>query len=320
MHGCCAKATLATLLGVLILAPGAEAVVISTSVSPPRVSYFGRDSSRTTKVLRHRLVWQSESQAERWLIDVPIDTGNSPLIGQFARFEGAPQLTVEGPAVLSAGYEVAASSSTRKDALLHSGRDRCPTPVARRIMWRHELTIYPDTTSTVILPRRLALTHAPPDGTLYAQTWVITPVASDGHPNFDGQARVMGATPGVAGLEPSRLDLRVRQRGSSRRVGAGELLTSRVGRRFVVSGSLTPVLRRERVTIWRYAPRQTKARKLAVVRTDSLGRFVYRGWRPRRTGRWELYATYGGQPGFSERTRSPCGGPKVDVVSIGYGD
>lgn len=282
--------------------------------------FYGREDPRTTRQLTHRLVLENGPEAERWLLDLPIDSGNSPLLGQFARFEGPPRLTVSGDAVLGPAVEVSAISSTNQDPLLHSGRDRCPTPVAVRRVWRHELTVYPNTTSTIGLVRRLALTHAPPSGSLYQQNWDLTPVRSDGLPEHAAHARVEGVVPVPAGLEPARLSLRVRLTGTSRRVAAGERLTARAGSRLVVTGSLSPVERGRRVTLWRHAPGQSRARRLATARVDRRGDFVYRNWRPRAVGRWELYATFPGTPGVVERTRSPCGGPKVDVVRAGRGD
>lgn len=80
------------------------------------------------------------------------------------------------------------------------------------------------------------------------------------------------------------------------------------GRPITVAGSTWPHLSKERIRLAVVAPRSSRLQTLARVRTDSRGRFRYRGWRPRALGRYQLWAFYAGHEGrFVPDHRCPRG-------------
>jgi hypothetical protein len=149
------------------------------------------------------------------------------------------------------------------------------------------------------------------------QRWRLAPATSnDPRADLQGHDPIFGPLPALAGLEPARLSLYAGITGSGRAITAGQRLRVGTDKRLTLSGQLVPAQRAERVTLWEYVPRESKPRRLAAVRVDSLGRFLYRHWRPARTGLHEVFTTYAGRGDLVEPTRSPCGGPKVVVGSL----
>jgi hypothetical protein len=69
----------------------------------------------------------------------------------------------------------------------------------------------------------------------------------------------------------------------------------RRGRAIVVHGSTRPALAHVRIRLAVVRPGSSRLRTLARVRTDRRGRFRYGAWRPRRLGRYELWAFYASQ-------------------------
>jgi hypothetical protein len=66
-------------------------------------------------------------------------------------------------------------------------------------------------------------------------------------------------------------------------------------RRIVIRGSTWPRLRKVDIRLSAVLPGSSRLRTIAHVRTDRRGRFRYRSWRPRRLGRYELWAFYSSQ-------------------------
>jgi hypothetical protein len=282
--------------------------------APPRSSvvYHGPKDPRTTRKLVHRLAFEAQPQDERFWLDFSVDSGNSVFVGQFGPFNPMVDLALEGPGHLSPPMARSGLSATSTDPVVNSGRDRCPEFVSTRISYRSELTLPAGSASTIALTRHLALTRTPTRASLYAQNWTVTRV-TEGDTAGDA-VRVAGPVPILLGLKPARLELRAGVTGSSQSITAGQRLDVRPRQDLTLSGLLTAPEQRPRITIWQYAPSAGKATPLAVVRANGGGRFAYRHWRPAATGLYELYATYAGQPGVVEPTRSGCGGPKINVA------
>jgi hypothetical protein len=297
-------------------APSALAATIRADTATPAIVYYGPSDPRTTRELIHLLDVTAGPTEERFWLGVSTDSGNSKWVGQFAGGDGSSGPVLEGPGRLGPARGGFAISATQTDRYSNSGRDRCPNPVSASRTSYYELTVPAGRSTTVVVKRRLALTHAPTDATLYRQDWTIAPAASsDPHPDLEGTASIFGPLPELAGLAPARLSLHVGISGSGRSITAGQHLAVRARRPLTLSGQLVPAQRGERITIWHYAPDAPKApaRQIASVRVDRHGRFLYRHWRPTAAGLHELFATYAGRREVVEPTRSACGGPKVTV-------
>jgi hypothetical protein len=78
------------------------------------------------------------------------------------------------------------------------------------------------------------------------------------------------------------------------------------GRHAVITGDARGV-RSGRVELWAYAPSRRLAQRIATVGVRRGGRYSYAGWRPRRAGRWELYARYRRTRSTPVRGATECG-------------
>jgi hypothetical protein len=74
--------------------------------------------------------------------------------------------------------------------------------------------------------------------------------------------------------------------------GGRRLAAIRRGRRIVIRGSTSPRLAHVHIRLAAVRPASSRLRTVARVRTGRHGRFRYRGWRPRRLGRYELWVFY----------------------------
>ena len=123
--------------------------------------------------------------------------------------------------------------------------------------------------ATVELSARVRLTGAPwADETLDA-TWSIDPL-------FGRTFDVVSNAPLYAGPVGVELDFQ------ARRTADGS---------YVVAGTAEPDVDAGRVELWAYPPRRERAVRLARTRVRD-GHWAVTGWRPDRSGRWELYARY----------------------------
>lgn len=279
----------------------AHALTATVTRDPGTVSYFGAGDPRTTGQVIHRLDLQAGADDEQFLL------GAQDLRDDVA--VSGPLTLVPVPIAVGHG-----------DDFGFPGRDGCPSRAVP----------FGDTVYAATLPAsasaRITYTEPGPASApryleVFQQTWTIAPRTEYSVQPYDasGVAGVAGAAGGsriaeppvvYAGLLPRTLGLFARVGG--KRFGARTISPVVRRRRVILTGTLRPGAAGVPVTLWRYAPGEADKRPIATVRTDATGAFVYRGFRPKRTGRYELLATYAGDAQY-DATRSPCGGPQLKV-------
>jgi len=275
------------------LCPGvALAVTGSVSRSPDAIAYFGAGDPRTTRKVVHTLTLVGGTLPERYLFDV----------------DGAPDVQADGASRL---IVVAAASSVMLSSR-PPGRDGCPAESGAGESRVYRLDVPAGATVTVTIIQALALERAPTDPRAFEQRWSLRPVDEQLRPTAEDVAFSEHPVT-LTGLRPAALTLRVGRTGSGRAIGARQTLAVLPGTDLTLSGSLSPDIRGERVTVYAYGPRATRPWPVGVARADRHGRFLLRHWRPRRRGPYELFARYTGRAGEIEATRSSCSGPRVTV-------
>jgi hypothetical protein len=279
-------------------APGALAFTASVEATPSTIVYYGPGDRRTTRTIDYQVRITAGPEAESVVMDD--DLGSATAAG--------------GPATLTNVSE----SVTHGDPGPVRGPGACRFGALFIARARYQLMLPAGSISTITFRQYLRLTSAPLHGNEIGASFRLasTPPTGPGRVGdpLPGAVTVSSAPPRLLGLMPSQLDLRAGPTGSGPAIGGPRALVVRVGTAMRISGTLRPGRRGDLVTIWDYAPGATKPRRLAKVAVDGHGRFQYLRWRPKTTGRWDLYATWPGRDGVVEPARSACGGPQFTVA------
>lgn len=279
-------------------APASAEVTASADATPSTIAYYGAHDSRTTRTVVHRLRLQAGPEGEHLFVET---------------FERG--LSIEGPGVIGER----SLGRGHADDFGFPGRDGCPGQAAPFSSETVEVTLPANTTSTLSATSQLDLQRAPLNADAFDLSWDFGsyPVGRplpNGTYSYPPDFHVVREPPfAFVGLAGSDLVLRAGRRGAAKTIGARQVLSVKPRSRITLRGSITPARPGKPITIWHLAPGVKRVQRLAVVPADPRGRFVYRGFRPARAGRHELYASYAGVRGRTEATRSPCGGPQVLV-------